>query len=483
MSLVRLPTFLTSEFEESDLEQNMDVSFSPSKIDASQLKTSTEQFLYNAWLESQASLKTAEEKNGLLQSSLEQLQKRLETLEKLSNVQSVNTPIKESGTGCSGASARNQDYLTDEEELCRETNWIVQKNKKFKKRKASASPPVSPQSINELRTGRVPEAKVIAPNKSNVVLDKTIIPKRKPPPVILSNVKNYNEFKQILQTQDFNFKTNLMNNEQLKVNVESEQDYRKLTKLMNDNKLDWHTYENKQTRPIRVMARDLHPSCDPEDIKTDLLNKGFKIISVVNRIKKYKTEGKEYITPLPLFMLTFENTENIKKIYDISYICHMKVKIEALKLNKFIPQCKRCQRYGHTQKYCQHEPICVKCAGKHLTSDCRKSQNDPPKCFNCAEAHPANYRGCLIAKELQKRRNNLNKTKDTQKSQVKTVPSKKISNNVSFSDVVKANHSEGEEKSNIMQLLQEILNRLDKCSERLDKLEGKNTILKVKKTK
>jgi stalled ribosome alternative rescue factor ArfA len=28
-----------------------------------------------------------------------------------------------------------------------------------------------------------------------------------------------------------------------------------------------------------------------------------------------------------------------------------------------------------------------------------------PKCVNCGEGHPVNYRGCIVAKELQKIKN------------------------------------------------------------------------------
>lgn len=70
-----------------------------------------------------------------------------------------------------------------------------------------------------------------------------------------------------------------------------------------------------------------------------------------------------------------------------------------------ILQCKRCQEFNHTQKYCQLEPRCVKCAGKHFTKECRQNKSTPPKCVNCDEMHPANYRGCVVAKTPQKRRN------------------------------------------------------------------------------
>jgi hypothetical protein len=76
-----------------------------------------------------------------------------------------------------------------------------------------------------------------------------------------------------------------------------------------------------------------------------------------------------------------------------------------MKGSKLIAQCKKCQAFGHTQKFCSKEQRCVKCAGRHVTSDCQKSKTQLPKCVNCGEGHPANYRGCVVAKELQKIRN------------------------------------------------------------------------------
>ena len=46
----------------------------------------------------------------------------------------------------------------------------------------------------------------------------------------------------------------------------------------------WHSYENKQDRPIRIMAKNLHYSTDTEAIKEDLKIKGLKIIDVKNKL-------------------------------------------------------------------------------------------------------------------------------------------------------------------------------------------------------
>lgn len=62
----------------------------------------------------------------------------------------------------------------------------------------------------------------------------------------------------------------------------------------------------------------------------------------------------------------------------------------------------------------------------------------PPKCSNCAGAHPANYRGCLIARELQIRRNNLISERP-QKPQPRTFTANKVASEVPFVQAVKVN--------------------------------------------
>ena len=105
-------------------------------------------------------------------------------------------------------------------------------------------------------------------------------------------------------------------------------------------------------------------------------------------------------------MLTFDRTENVKKIYNITAIRGMRVEVTPYRKTGLLPQCKNCQSWGHTKSYCHKEPRCVKCAGRHTTESCTKPEEVPPKCYNCGEDYTANYRGCIAAKELQSLRNN-----------------------------------------------------------------------------
>lgn len=211
------------------------------------------------------------------------------------------------------------------------------------------------------------------------------------------------------------YKITALNNNVWKINTSNPNAYRNLSMKLNMEKYQWYTYENKNDRPIKVMARGLHPTCEINSIMEDLENKGFKILDAVNIIKKERRSGENRLEPvskrgLPLFMLTFDKSEQIEKIYNITGILNMRVKIEAVKRGSTrIVQCKKCQGYNHTQRYCARDPRCVKCAEKHPTQTCKLSKEEPAKCINCYGQHPASYRGCEVAKQLQKMRDQARK--------------------------------------------------------------------------
>lgn len=312
------------------------------------------------------------------------------------------------------------EYKTDDEETERETKWILQKNRK---RKAKKSPvltqdiSITPYRTSKYRkdnTSRQPtEHKNISNEKCEPNEDQeqnNVLPKIKPPPPInIINVTNYSDIQNIMkELLIVDFKVVALNNGVFKINTVDSEAYRKLTAKLNEANMQWYTYENVNDRPTKVMVRGPHHTCRPEDIMEELKQKGFKILSAVNMIKKEikKDEhGNRSILKrgLPLFMLTFEKEQKLEEIYKINSILNLKVKVEQLrKNNNLITQCKKCQAYNHTQKYCGRDPRCVKCAGKHLTNQCKIDIKVPAKCVNCQQNHPANYRGCEIAKELQK---------------------------------------------------------------------------------
>ena len=215
-----------------------------------------------------------------------------------------------------------------------------------------------------------------------------------------------------------------------------------------------------------LLARGLHPNCDIELMQEDLEDQGFNVISVFNLTRKKNLKDKQVVEKLPLFMISFDHTEDIQKIFSITHIVSSKVKIEAMRKQKErLIQCKRCQSFGHTYSYCKRVAKCVKCAGNHLSVDCTVDKKAPAKCSNCDEPHPASYRGCLVAKELLKRRiENKNKkrnidrntTKENKNNMIysksikqKNEPTRKTLKGVSYSDIAKNKYSNSDPKQSL----------------------------------
>jgi hypothetical protein len=76
------------------------------------------------------------------------------------------------------------------------------------------------------------------------------------------------------------FQTVILNSGDININAEKEKDYRDIITAFNQTKIECYSFENKLTRPIEVMARNIHASCSAEDVMNDLQNKNFAIMEV-----------------------------------------------------------------------------------------------------------------------------------------------------------------------------------------------------------
>jgi len=131
-------------------------------------------------------------------------------------------------------------------------------------------------------------------------------------------------------------------------------------------------------------------------IKSEKENLGHMVVNIFNT-KQTRTN-----ILLPLLFVDLKPSDNNKEIYRIETLNYSKVKFEPPRTKRNIPQCSKCQRYGHTQAYCYHSLRCVKCAGNHPTKQClRTEKSDAVTCVLCEGNHPANYKGWLSTKNCK----------------------------------------------------------------------------------
>ncbi|KAJ8710010.1 hypothetical protein PYW07_009376 [Mythimna separata] len=245
-----------------------------------------------------------------------------------------------------------------------------------------SSLPVDPEENNEREALKVP----------------------KPPPIILYGIEDLTKLTELLESvaNKADFKYKIINKNQLRINCINVEVYKSIIKIVRDKGLIGHTFNRKDNKPHRVVIKNLHHSTPISSIKETLEETGNTVIGeIINA--KYGPDKK----PTSTFFATLQQSPNNVALKTIKYIDHQLVTIEEPRIRNAIVQCQKCQQYGHSKNYCMRPYRCVKCAQGHRTSDCPKTdRNTPAKCALCLGAHPANYKGCEVYKEILARKSN-----------------------------------------------------------------------------
>lgn len=249
----------------------------------------------------------------------------------------------------------------------------------------------------------------------------------KPPPLFVANVKDINPLTHVLnEVAKNNFTLRVINHEEVKIQAKTAEFYDVIVAELKKRNTEYHSYQKKQDRPFRVVLKNMHCSSDTETLKTELEELGHHVIQITNIQNRFNK------SKLPMFYIDMKVAPNNKDVYNIEFLLNTKIKFEAPNKKREIPQCTRCQRYGHTKNFCSRQPRCVKCAGNHQTSSCSiKERTSNVKCVHCEGNHPANYKGCAIYKQLQKTKN-LSRKKEISSNEPETVSQPTQSNNQHF---------------------------------------------------
>ena len=100
----------------------------------------------------------------------------------------------------------------------------------------------------------------------------------------------------------------------------------------------------------------------------------------------------------PHFIVSVARGPQVSKMRSVTELCGLRVSVESYVAPNGPLKCKRCQRYGHTQRNFGYAPRCVACGGTHLTGGCSNPREQPQYC-GYGGNHTASYRGCIKWKE------------------------------------------------------------------------------------
>lgn len=310
-------------------------------VQENQTRAQNEQQYYNAWQSEVNARKQLEQTVITLQQQISVLQQQLTNLSKnQSNTEATGAMT----TSRSESEIKNQEqteYFTDEEELEYETGG------KHKRSNETNKAPLLDQPTHKGTKTSEEEKK-----------------ESKPPSISVSNVQDFNTFKNKLLLCTFHkyptFKTTASG--EIKINTENADDYRTVCRYLRNLRLglsigqndplrgiEYHTYQAKQDRPYRFIIRGLHQTTDINEIDEELKNNGHEVVRSIDNngtetlritniiktqtIKDPKTNKviDRVTRKLPLFRVEIKPNSNNKDVYDIKYIAQSKVTIEPPK--------------------------------------------------------------------------------------------------------------------------------------------------------
>jgi hypothetical protein len=174
--------------------------------------------------------------------------------------------------------------------------------------------------------------------------------------------------------------------------------FRSISHILAAKGAEFHTFKPKEDRNYRVVLKHMHYSVNRDDIKSEIEKIGHKVANIWN-IKQFQTK-----LPLSMFFVDLKPAPNNKDIFDVEFLQQCKIKFEPPELKPEIAQCSNSQHYGHTKNHCHLRPRWVKCEGDHFTLHCQlKGRSSSVRCVPCDGNHPANYKGCTVYKDLQRK--------------------------------------------------------------------------------
>jgi hypothetical protein len=242
---------------------------------------------------------------------------------------------------------------------------------------------------------------------SSAQVEKVVPPgeRRNKTPVYVSGVKNPRSFLEWVRTKSASKLVAQMKGEYLMLVPETADGFRAtisaLRSLGEGDGVSFHTFSLPEDRCVRLLLKNLGKHMPEAEIKGELEALRIHVQAVMQLRSRRRDQDIEKDRPLtPHFIVSVARGPDVAKVRSLTELCGLRVQVETYNAPKGPLQCKRCQRFGHTQRNCGYAPRCVACGDAHPSGKC-VTPKQQLKCCSCGGNHTANYRGCSKWKEAK----------------------------------------------------------------------------------
>lgn len=205
------------------------------------------------------------------------------------------------------------------------------------------------------------------------------------PPIIIRDKTKFTDISKRLYQNRIDYGKAMTITEGVKLHPTSYESYRQIVEVLEATGTPFHSFRLQEEKELHVVIRGVLETWSEEKVRVDLEALGY----TPSRVIRWNNKSGE---PMPLVLIILPKTQT--KIFDLTKLDTLSVKVESHRTKSRETQCHRCQLYGHSQYKCRAPPKCLKCAQAHMSYQCTAGPTVQMKCANCGGNHPANYREC-----------------------------------------------------------------------------------------
>ncbi|CAG9840591.1 unnamed protein product [Diabrotica balteata] len=124
------------------------------------------------------------------------------------------------------------------------------------------------------------------PDETNQTRTEAVKENIQPPPIFVSDVGDIQPLRQLLETiSPLGYSIKCLYNDQVKIQPSTSEYYRNITKVPNEKKTHYYTYQTKEERKFLVVLRNMHQTADKDALVHELGLMGHEVTNIANIYK------------------------------------------------------------------------------------------------------------------------------------------------------------------------------------------------------